>query len=95
MNALAAAAAQALQMNRTTTLRIVALGPREDDEDLWRRRLFAAKDELVRLGVPSARIRYEGNGPYLIVIRANQPARSQSDRLNGDTDEIADPMSEG
>ena len=98
MNALASAASQVLQMNRPATLRVIALGPRENDEELWRRRIFAVKDELVRLGVPAGRIRYDGSGPYVVTIRADQPPRSNGatrPRLNEDLDSIPDPLGDG
>lgn len=97
-SALASAAAQTLQMNRDALVRLVALGPRENDDDLWRRRLYAVKDELVRLGVPSSRIRYEGTGPYVITIRAAQslkPATSGGSgrRASLDLESVPDPLS--
>jgi outer membrane protein OmpA-like peptidoglycan-associated protein len=98
MNAVTAAAAQSIQTNRPVQLRIVALGPRETNGELWRRRLYAVKDELVRLGVPADRIRAEGTGPYLLTIRPNQPvaaARSSGRRTaNSTVDSIPDPMSQ-
>jgi outer membrane protein OmpA-like peptidoglycan-associated protein len=97
MNAVTAAAAQAIQTNRVVLVRLVALGPRETNAELWRRRLYAVKDELVRLGVPASRIRAEGTGPYLLTIRPNQPAAAsaRSGRRAGyTTDSIPDPMSQ-
>jgi outer membrane protein OmpA-like peptidoglycan-associated protein len=96
MNALASAATQFLQMNRNTNVRLVSLGPRERDDTLWQRRLYAVKDELVRLGVPAGRIRYEGSGPYLVMIRATQPTRpagSSRRRTSQYLDSVPDPMS--
>jgi outer membrane protein OmpA-like peptidoglycan-associated protein len=95
LNALAAAAAQVLQVERTTKVRVVALGSRETDSDLWRRRLYAVKDELVRLGVPADRIRYEGTGPYVVTIRANRPQRESTlrKRFRSELDIVPDPMS--
>lgn len=99
MNAVTAAAAQAIQSNRPVQVRLVSLGPRETNVELWRRRLYAVKDELVRLGVPADRIRAEGTGPYLLTIRPNQPvaaARTGSRRASNysATDSIPDPMSQ-
>jgi outer membrane protein OmpA-like peptidoglycan-associated protein len=68
-NALASAAAQALQASREVRIRVFALGQRETDTFLWNRRLTAVKDELVRLGVPVARIRSEGQGPFMVLIK--------------------------
>ena len=96
MTALASAATQFVQMNRSTNVRLVSLGPRERDEALWQRRLYAVKDELVRLGVPAGRIRYEGTGPYLIMIRSTQPTRpagSSRRRTSQYLDAVPDPMS--
>lgn len=96
MTALASAAAQFVQMNRSTNVRLVSLGPRERDEALWQRRLYAVKDELVRLGVPAGRIRYEGTGPYLVMIRSTQPTRpagSSHRRTSQYLDAVPDPMS--
>jgi outer membrane protein OmpA-like peptidoglycan-associated protein len=96
MTALASAATQFVQMNRSTNVRLVSLGPREHDDILWQRRLYAVKDELVRLGVPAARIRYEGTGPYLVMIRSTQPTRpagSSRRRTSQYLDAVPDPMS--
>jgi outer membrane protein OmpA-like peptidoglycan-associated protein len=96
MTALASAATQFVQMNRSTNVRLVSLGPRESDDALWQRRLFAVKDELVRLGVPAGRIRYEGTGPYLVMIRSSQPTRpagSSRRRSSQYLDAVPDPMS--
>jgi len=95
LNALAAAAGQVLQAGRTTKVRVVALGSRETDSDLWRRRLYAVKDELVRLGVPADKIRYSGTGPYVVTIRGNAPQRESSlrRRFRTELDEVADPLS--
>ena len=93
-NALSSAASQAMQLNKTITVRVVALGSRETDDDLWRRRLYAVKDELVRLGVPAGRIRYDGTGPYVITIRSKQQPRPIGrQRLTYDLDSVADPLS--
>ena len=94
-NVLATAAGQAVQMNKTVNIRLFALGSREPDPNLWGRRLNAVKDELVRLGVPFERIRVEGNGPYIVIIRAIEPprARSARQRLTYDLDSIDDPLS--
>jgi outer membrane protein OmpA-like peptidoglycan-associated protein len=94
MDALAAAASQALQMNRTAQLRLEALGPRETNGDLWRRRLNAVKDELVRLGVPANRIRHQGTGPYVVFVGANAPRPSaMRRRIRQELDIVPDPMS--
>jgi len=96
MNAIASAATQFVQLNRSTNVRLVSLGPRESDDALWQRRLYAVKDELVRLGVPAGRIRYEGTGPYLIMIRSTQPTRpagSSRRRSSQYLDSVPDPMS--
>ncbi len=94
-NVLATAAGQAVQMNKTVNIRLFALGRREPDPNLWNRRLNAVKDELVRLGVPFERIRVEGTGPYVVIIRAIEPprARSARQRLTYDLDSIDDPLS--
>ncbi len=94
MTALSAAASQSIQHSRTVNVRVVALGARETDDELWRRRLYAVKDELVRLGVPANRIRQEGNGPFVLTIRSNQPAHptSRRQRLTYDIDAVPDPM---
>lgn len=93
-NVLTTAAAFALQQNKTVNLRIFAIGARETDENLWHRRFYAVKDELVRLGVPVERIRAEGNGPYLVIIRANEPPKPSSahQRVTYDLDSIDDPF---
>ena len=64
-------------------------------ETLWRRRLYAVKDELVRLGVPFDRIRSEGTGPYVVIMKPNEPARPASahQRMSYDIDAIDDPLS--
>lgn len=94
MIALSGAASQTIQHNRTVNVRVVALGARETGDELWRRRLYAVKDELVRLGVPANRIRQEGNGPFMLTIRSNQPAlpTSRRQRLTYDIDAVPDPM---
>lgn len=76
-NVLASAASQALQTNRDVSIRIFAIGQRETDAGLWRRRLNAVKDELVRLGVPVSRMRSEGTGPYIIRILKTPSAGPQ------------------
>jgi outer membrane protein OmpA-like peptidoglycan-associated protein len=96
MNALASAASQVLQMNRTARLRVEALGARETNGDLWRRRLNAVKDELVRLGVPANQIRHQGAGPYMVTIGASAPRPSaMRRRIRHDLDIVPDPMSGG
>ena len=97
-NVLTTAAGQSIQSNRDVGVRIFAVGRRESDAALWRRRLYAVKDELVRLGVPSSRIRYEGTGPYVITIRAAQslkPATSGGSgrRASLDLESVPDPLS--
>ena len=74
-NVLTTAAAQSIQSNRDVGVRIFAVGRRESDAALWRRRLYAVKDELVRLGIPVQRMRIEGTGPY--VLRINRSAQPQ------------------
>jgi hypothetical protein len=91
MNALSSAAAQSIQFNRTVTVRVVALGPRETDDELWRRRIYAVKDELVRLGVPANRLRYEGTGPYVMTIYRKQPPVGRK-RETYDLDSVDDPL---
>jgi outer membrane protein OmpA-like peptidoglycan-associated protein len=93
-NTLTAAATHAMQLNRTVNVRVFALGQRETDAALWQRRLYAVKDELVRLGVPVERIRTEGAGPYMIVIRGQEPVppRSARDRTRSDLDTVSDPL---
>jgi outer membrane protein OmpA-like peptidoglycan-associated protein len=76
-NVVASAASQSLQSNREISIRIFAIGQREADAGLWRRRLNAVRDELVRLGVPVARIRSEGTGPFMLRILKPQAQRSQ------------------
>ncbi len=92
-SALSSAASQAIQLNKTITVRVVALGSRETDDDLWHRRLYAVKDELVRLGVPANRIRYDGTGPYVITVRSKPQARPTGrQRLSYDLDSVDDPL---
>jgi len=86
LNSLGAAASQSMQLNKPVMVRVVALGPRENDEGLWQRRLYAVKDELVRLGVPADRVRHEGNGPYVVTIRNTHVRPS-------DTEFVPDAMS--
>ncbi|MBL9096763.1 MAG: hypothetical protein JNK07_07530 [Alphaproteobacteria bacterium] len=96
MGAIASAAAQALQTNRPTNIRVFSIEGRENDSTIWPRRVHAVKDELVRLGVPSSRIRYEGSGPYLITIRSTQPQRPGSSSRRSQEqylDAVPDPMS--
>lgn len=93
-NTLTAAASHAMQLNRTVDVRIFALGQRETDSALWQRRLYAVKDELVRLGVPVERIRSEGTGPYMLVIRGLEPVQPHSsrERTRSDLDTVSDPL---
>jgi outer membrane protein OmpA-like peptidoglycan-associated protein len=90
-NALASATAQSLQSNREVNIRLFAVGRREADAALWRRRLNAVKDELVRLGVPAARIRSEGNGPF--VVRIQQVRAQEQSRQRGFQDQSYDSRS--
>ena len=96
-NVLASAAAQSLQSSRDVSIRIFAIGRREADAGLWRRRLNAVRDELVRLGVPVARIRSEGTGPYMLRIQRPQaqgwqrPASSSEQSF--DRQSLDDPFS--
>jgi hypothetical protein len=94
MNALASAAGQALQMNRSAKIRAVSLGPKEDDE-LWRRRRLAVEDELVRQGVPRGQIRHERAGSQLIftIRTSGQPAApAGGKRAALELDTIKDPL---
>jgi hypothetical protein len=94
MNALASAAGQALQMNRSAKIRAVSLGPKEDDE-VWRRRRLAVEDELVRQGVPRSQIRYERAGSQLIftIRTSGQPAApAGGKRASLELDTIKDPL---
>jgi outer membrane protein OmpA-like peptidoglycan-associated protein len=95
---LSAAASVAIQQNRAVNIRIIALGARETDDNLWRRRLNAVQDELVRLMVPKSRIVKDDQGkmigPFLLRIRPYQPVRpaTQRQRLTYDIDAVPDPM---
>jgi outer membrane protein OmpA-like peptidoglycan-associated protein len=97
-NVLTTAAAQSLQSNRDIAVRVFALGSRESDGALWRRRLYAVKDELVRLGIPVQRIRTEGTGPYVLRItrlpqtETRRPA-STGGGNSSDLDSLDDPFS--
>jgi hypothetical protein len=94
---LASAAAQAMESRREVDLRIFALGPRETDQGLWRRRVSAVKDELVRLGVPFQRLQTEGTGPYVLRIqRVSAPTprtTGASTEQNFDQGSLDDPFS--
>ena len=93
-NTLTSAAAHALQMNRPVSVRIFALGQRENDPELWQRRVNAVKDELVRLGVPFERLRTDGTGPYVVTIKALDAVKPHSarERNNSDLDTVNDPF---
>lgn len=93
-NTLTAAAAQSLQMRKPVNLRIFAIGRLETDANLWRRRLYAVKDELVRLGVPVEFIAAEGSGPFIVNIRTAEPPKPSSakQRMSLDLDSIEDPF---
>ncbi len=94
MNALAAAASQAMQLNHPATIRLEALGPREHDSALWQRRLQAVKDELVRMNVPANRIRHEGTGPFVIKISKDvAPPSATGKRASLELDSVPDPLS--
>jgi outer membrane protein OmpA-like peptidoglycan-associated protein len=90
-NVLASAAAQSLQSSRDVSIRIFAIGRREADAGIWRRRLNAVRDELVRLGVPVARIRSEGTGPYM--LRIQRPQASDWQRPASSADQSFDRQS--
>jgi outer membrane protein OmpA-like peptidoglycan-associated protein len=97
-NVLTTAAAQTLQSNRDIAVRVFALGSRESDGALWRRRLYAVKDELVRLGIPVQRIRTEGAGPYVLRITRLPQTESRTPVSTGggtssDMDSLDDPFS--
>jgi outer membrane protein OmpA-like peptidoglycan-associated protein len=97
-NVLTTAAAQSLQSNRDISVRVFALGSRESDGALWRRRLYAVKDELVRLGIPVQRIRTEGAGPYMLRITRLPQSESRKPVSTGggtssDLDTLDDPFS--
>jgi outer membrane protein OmpA-like peptidoglycan-associated protein len=97
-NVLTTAAAQTLQSNRDIAVRVFALGSRESDGALWRRRLYAVKDELVRLGIPVQRIRTEGAGPYVLRITSLPQTESPTPVSTGggtssNVDSLDDPFS--
>lgn len=97
-NVLTTAAAQSLQSNRDIAVRVFAIGRRESDGALWRRRLYAVKDELVRLGIPVQRIRTEGTGPYVLRISKLPQVESRKPAANGggsstELDSLDDPFS--
>jgi outer membrane protein OmpA-like peptidoglycan-associated protein len=93
MNALASAASQVLQMNRQAKIRVVSLGPKEDDE-LWQRRRLRVEDELVRQGVPRNQITSTRAGSQLIITLrpAAQPAPAPGKRAALELDTVADPL---
>lgn len=82
-NVLTTAAAQSIQSDRDVSVRLFAVGRREADGALWRRRLYAVKDELVRLGIPVQRIRTEGAGPYVLRIAKPTQADGSKPTKNG------------
>jgi hypothetical protein len=92
LTALRDAAMRALETDKLVRLRIFALGPRETDGELWRRRLQAVKDELVRLGVPADRILQEGEGPYEVVIRQRVVPSTRTGRQRVTMEVIPDPL---
>jgi outer membrane protein OmpA-like peptidoglycan-associated protein len=83
---------RALETERVVHLRLDALGPRENDGDLWRRRLQTVKDELVRLGVPADRIMPEGAGPYEVIIRQRAQPETRTDRERETIEVVPDPL---
>jgi outer membrane protein OmpA-like peptidoglycan-associated protein len=92
LNILRDSAMRALETDRVVHLRLDALGPREDDPELWHRRLQAVKDELVRLGVPADRLATDGNGPYEVVIRQRVIPATRSGRERVTLELIPDPL---
>jgi outer membrane protein OmpA-like peptidoglycan-associated protein len=92
LNLLRDAAMKALETDRIVHLRLDALGPREDDSELWHRRLQAVKDELVRLGVPADRIIPAGNGPFEVVVRTRSVPTTRSEREHSTMESIPDPL---
>jgi outer membrane protein OmpA-like peptidoglycan-associated protein len=98
-NVLTTAAAQSIQSNRDIAVRVFAVGRREADGALWRRRLYAVKDELVRLGIPVQRIRTEGAGPYVLRItrlpqaETRKPASNNGGGSSTDLDSLENPFS--
>ncbi len=92
LNILRDSAMRALETDRIVHLRLDALGPREDDSELWRRRLQAVKDELVRLGVPADRIIPAGTGPFEVVIRTRVVPTSRTGREHVTMESIPDPL---
>ncbi len=91
-SALRDAAMRAIETDKLVRLKVFALGPRETDGELWRRRLQAVKDELVRLGVPADRIVAEGEGPFDIVIRQRSVPASRTGRQRVTMELIPDPL---
>ena len=92
---LAEAATQSLQRRKPIRLRVFAIvSAAETDPNLWRRRLYAVKDELVRLGVPVSYISTEGSGPFIINIKIAEPPKPSSakQRMSFDLDSIDDPF---
>jgi hypothetical protein len=92
LNVLRDSAMRALETDRIVHLRLDALGPRENDSELWRRRLQAVKDELVRLGVPADRIIPAGTGPFEVVIRTRVVPTSRTGREHVTMESIPDPL---
>jgi outer membrane protein OmpA-like peptidoglycan-associated protein len=92
LNILRDSAMRALETDRVVHMRLDALGPRESDPELWRRRLQAVKDELVRLGVPADRVVSDGSGPYEVVIRQRVVPTTRSGRERSTLELIPDPL---
>lgn len=92
LNILRDSAMRALETDRVVHMRLDALGPRETDPELWRRRLQAVKDELVRLGVPADRVVSDGEGPYEVVIRQRVVPTTRSGRERVTLELIPDPL---
>lgn len=92
LNILRDGAMRAMETDRLVSLRLDALGPREEDGDLWRRRLQAVKDELVRLGVPSDRITSSGTGPFEVTIRQRAVPQTRTQRERVTMESIPDPL---
>jgi outer membrane protein OmpA-like peptidoglycan-associated protein len=91
-NSLRDAAMRALETDKLVHMRIMPLGPPEEDEELYRRRYQAVKDELVRLGVPADRIQPEGTGPNDLIIRQRVLPTSRAGRQRVTMELIPDPL---
>lgn len=79
LTAITAAASQCMQQSQLVELRIVSLGPVESAPDLWRARLYAVRDELVRLGLPASRIRHDGLGPFAVFLLPTSQERQATE----------------